>query len=45
MKLVEKLKGKAVDISEFRVAADGKSMTNNGTDGQGKEPYTEVYEK
>lgn len=45
MKLVEKLNGKPVDISEFRVAADGKSMTNKGTDGQGKEPYTEFYEK
>lgn len=44
-KLVQKLKGKALDVSHFRIASDGKSMTAKGTDGEGKEPYTEVFDK
>jgi hypothetical protein len=44
-KFVEKINGKAVDIARFSVSADGKTLTEKGTDGQGKEPFTEVWEK
>ena len=44
-KLVEKLKGKIIFIGNYVVSADGETMTNNGTDGQGKEPFTEVWDK
>jgi len=44
-KLVEKYKGKVLEIIHYQLAADGKSMTAKGTNGEGKEPFTEVYDK
>lgn len=44
-KLVEKSQGKVIAIIHYHLAADGKSMTAKGTNGEGKEPFTEVYEK
>jgi hypothetical protein len=44
-KLVEKLKGKAINIEHFTLSADGKVLTSHGTNGQGTEPYTEVHDK
>ena len=44
-KMVEKIKTKAVAIVRYTVAADGKSMVAKGTNGAGKEPYTEIWEK
>ena len=44
-KLVEKSKGKAIAIIHYHLEADGKSMTAEGTNGEGKEPFTEVWEK
>ena len=37
-KLVQKSKGKVITIVHYHVAADGKSMTAKGTNGEGKEP-------
>ena len=42
---VQKSKGKVLTIIHYHVAADGKTMTTKGTNGEGKEPFTEVYEK
>ena len=44
-KLEQKMKTKVLFIFHYHVAADGKTMTAKGTNGQGKEPFTEVYEK
>ena len=44
-KLVQKFKGKAIYIVHYHVAADDKSMTAKGTNGEGKEPFTSVYDK
>jgi hypothetical protein len=44
-KLVEKAKGKVLAIIKYQVANNGKVMTANGTNGEGKEPFTEVWEK
>ena len=44
-KLVQKFKGKVIVIAHYHVAADGKSMTLKGTNGLGKEPFTEVFDK
>jgi hypothetical protein len=44
-KLVEKGKTGVLYILHFRVAADGKTMVEKGTNGQGKEPFTAVWEK
>ena len=44
-KLVQKSQGKVITIINYHVAADGKSMTGKGTNGEGKEPWTSVYEK
>jgi hypothetical protein len=44
-KMVQQLKGKTIVIMHYTVAADGKSMTVKGTNGQGKEPFSEVFEK
>jgi hypothetical protein len=44
-KLVQKSKGKVLNIIHYHVAADGKTMTTKGTNGEGKEPFTQVYEK
>lgn len=43
--LVQKFKGKTLIIAKYRLAADGKSMTEKGTNGKGQEPFTEVWEK
>jgi hypothetical protein len=44
-KLVQKTKGKVLVIINYQVAGDGKTMTAKGTDGEGKEPFTQVWEK
>jgi len=44
-KLVQKSKGKVITIVHYHLAADGKSMTAEGTNGEGKEPFTQVWEK
>jgi hypothetical protein len=44
-KLVEKVKGKVIEIAHYQLAADGKTMTVRGTNGLGKEPFTEVFDK
>jgi hypothetical protein len=44
-KMVEKSKDKVIVIAHYRLAPDGKSMTMRGTNGQGKEPFTEVWDK
>ena len=44
-KLVEKMKDKVIEIAHYQVAADGKTMTLRGTNGLGKEPFTEVFDK
>jgi hypothetical protein len=44
-KMVQKAKDKVVFIAHYRVSPDGKTMTMHGTDGQGKEPFTEVFDK
>jgi hypothetical protein len=44
-KMVEKVKGKPIVVLHYQAAADGKSLTVKGTNGQGKEPFTEVFEK
>jgi hypothetical protein len=44
-KLVQKVKGKVLVIAHYRLAPDGKTLTEKGTNGLGKEPYTEVFDK
>jgi hypothetical protein len=44
-KLVEKHDGKAIAIINYHVAADGKTMNLKGTNGEGKEPFSEVLDK
>jgi hypothetical protein len=44
-KLVQKAKDKVIMIGHYRVAPDGKTMTLKGTNGQGTEPFTEVFDK
>ena len=44
-KLVQKVKGKVIVIARYKVASDGKTMTMWGTNGLGKEPFTEVFDK
>ncbi|MGA2188838.1 MAG: hypothetical protein ABSH33_09920 [Steroidobacteraceae bacterium] len=43
--LVEKAKGKTIEIAHYHLAADGKSLTVKGTNGAGKEPFSEVWDK
>jgi len=45
LKLVEKSKSKVLAIIHYQVAADGKTMNIKGSNGEGKEPWTEVREK
>jgi hypothetical protein len=45
MKMTEKMKGKPLFMGTYTVAADGKTMNMHGTNAQGKEPITEVWEK
>jgi hypothetical protein len=42
-KLVEKINGKTLDIANYSVS--GNTLTVKGTNGEGKEPYTEVWER
>jgi hypothetical protein len=44
-KMIEKSKDKVIVIARYRLASDGKTMTVSGTNGQGKEPFTEVWDK
>jgi hypothetical protein len=44
-KLVQKVKDKVILIARYQLAADGKSMNMRGTNGLGKEPFTEVFDK
>jgi hypothetical protein len=44
-KLVQKVKGKVILIARYQLASDGKTMTMMGTNGLGKEPFTEVFDK
>ena len=44
-KLVEKSKSKVLVIIHYQVADDGKTMSAEGTNGQGKEPFSEVFDK
>jgi hypothetical protein len=44
-KMVEKSKDKVIVIAHYRLSSDGKTMTTSGTNGQGKEPFTEVWDK
>jgi hypothetical protein len=44
-KMVRKLKDKTLDIIRYRVAKDGQALYAKGTDGEGKEPFTEVFDK
>lgn len=44
-KMVQKLNGKAISIEHYTLSADGKTLTGKGTNGEGKEPFTEVMEK
>ena len=44
-KMVQKFKDKAIFIAHYRLSPDGKTVTMHGTNGQGKEPFTEVFDK
>jgi len=44
-KLVEKAKTKVLAIVHYRAASDGKTLTTKGTNGEGKEPFSEVFTK
>jgi hypothetical protein len=44
-KLVQKFKDKTLFIAHYKLAADGKTLTMHGTNGEGKEPFTEVFDK
>lgn len=44
-RLVEKSKAKVLVIIDYQVADDGKTMNAKGTNGEGKEPFTEVWDK
>jgi hypothetical protein len=44
-KLVEKAKAKVLVIVHYRAASDGQTLTTKGTNGEGKEPFSEVFDK
>lgn len=44
-KLTEKSKNKTLVILHYRVAKDGSVLHVRGTDGEGKEPFTEQWDK
>jgi hypothetical protein len=44
-KLVQKFKGKVIVVAHYKLGADGKTMVMHGVNGEGKEPFTEVFEK
>jgi hypothetical protein len=44
-KLVQKFKTKVLLTIRYHVSADGKTLTARGVNGQGKEPFSEVWEK
>jgi hypothetical protein len=43
--MVEKAKTKVLAIVHYRVASDGKTLATKGTNGEGKEPFSEVFDK
>jgi hypothetical protein len=45
LKMVQRVKTKVIYIERLKVSADGKTMVGRTTDGAGKEPETEVWEK
>jgi hypothetical protein len=44
-KMVQKVKDKTIFIAHYSLGPDGKTVTMHGTNGQGKEPFTEVFDK
>jgi hypothetical protein len=44
-KLVQKANAKVLAIVHYRAASDGQTLTTKGTNGEGKEPFTEVFNK
>jgi len=44
-KLVQKFKSKVLVTIRYQLASDGKTMTAHGMNGEGKEPFTQVWEK
>jgi hypothetical protein len=44
-KLVTKAKAKVLAIINYQVSDNGKTMTAKGTNGEGGEPFTQVWEK
>ena len=44
-KLVEKARTRVLEIVHYRAASDGQTLTTKGTNGEGKEPFTEVFVK
>lgn len=45
IRLVQKIKGKTIEIARMRITSDGKTLTEKGTNGEGKEPFTALYHK
>jgi hypothetical protein len=43
--LIQKFNAKVVTVLRFKLAPDGKSMVADGTDGQGRELFKEVWDK
>jgi hypothetical protein len=44
-KLIQKFKDKVIFVGRYKLGPDGKSLILRGTDGEGKEPFTEVFDK
>jgi hypothetical protein len=44
-KMLQKVKDKTIFIAHYSLGPDGKTVTMHGTNGQGKEPFTEVFDK
>jgi hypothetical protein len=44
-RLVQKFKSKVLVTIRYHVASDGKTMAAHGVNGEGKEPFSEVWEK
>jgi len=44
-KMVEKFKSKVLVTIRYNVGADGKTMIARGVNGEGKEPFSQVWEK
>jgi hypothetical protein len=43
--MVRKFNSKVLTTVRYKVSADGKTLTAHGVNGEGKEPFTEVFEK